>query len=161
MRCFGLMAPLIASAVLALAGCGQSNTTPSAPNVILHVESDGDFLMFKPERLNVITGTHVTLTFPHGGKSIRQEPDWVLAMPGTMDALLMESDKAAEGSGGTEDTSFLKPNDPRIIAATKLIKKGETTSVEFTAPAPGDYPYFCSTSGHADTMRGTLHVTAR
>jgi azurin len=138
---------------LLLVGCGRRQAT-----VHLYVESNADFLEFRPKSLTVPAGAKVILTFHHAGTIISQQHDWVLAKPGTMVALLKESDMATEMAGG-EERSFLKPNDPRVVAATPLIKKGATTTITFTAPAPGDYPYFCSTSGHADTMRGVLHVT--
>jgi azurin len=31
--------------------------------------------------------------------------------------------------------------------------------VDFTAPAPGDYPFIRTYSGHAAFMHGVLHVT--
>lgn len=44
-------------------------------------------------------------------------------------------------------------------AATEAIGSGETASVTFTAPAPGDYVYFCSIGDHrARGMEGTLRV---
>lgn len=144
---------MLIAGTVAVAGCGREQ-----PVVNLAVESNGDFLEFRPKSLMAPAGAKVILTFHHAGSIISQAHDWVLAKPGTMAALLKESDMATEMAGGDE-RSFLKPNDPRIIAMTPLIKKGETTRITFTAPGPGDYPYFCSTSGHADTMRGVLHVT--
>jgi azurin len=142
--------------VLALtAACGKS----PPPTVKLSVASDGDYLVFKPDRLTAPAGAHVVLTFEHRGKILSQEHDWVLARPGTMPSILADSDRAA-GAAHAEMTSFLKPGDPRIIAATARIKKGERATVEFTAPGPGDYPFFCSTPGHAQDMQGVLHVTS-
>ena len=139
----------------ALAGCAKA----PPPTVRLNIESDGDYLAFKPDRLSVPAGARVVLTLAHKGKILSQEHDWVLARPGTMPSILADSDRAAIAAAGAE-ASFLKPGDPRIIAATRRIRKGETASVEFTAPGPGDYPFFCSTPGHAEDMQGVLHVTA-
>lgn len=45
-------------------------------------------------------------------------------------------------------------------AATDKIAPGETDEVTFTAPAPGEYAYFCSVGDHrARGMEGTLTVT--
>lgn len=140
---------------LILAGCAK----PAPPTIRLTVDSDGDYLAFKPDRLTAPAGVHVVLTFEHKGKILSQEHDWVLAKPGTMPSILADSDKAA-AAAHAEMTSFLKPGDPRIIAATARIKKGESATVEFTAPGAGDYPFFCSTPGHAEDMQGVLHVTA-
>ena len=129
------------------------------PTVSLSISSDGDFLAFRPTELTVPAGAHVVLTFHHTGKIISQDHDWVLADRGAMPALLAASDRAA-AAGSPEGKSFLEPADPRVIASTKMIGKGQTASIEFTAPPPGDYPFFCSTPGHAETMHGLLHVTA-
>jgi len=139
----------------ALAACAK----PLPPTIRLSVASDGDYLAFKPDRLTAPAGAHVVVTFEHRGKILSQDHDWVLARPGTMPSILADSDRASQGSH-TEMASFLKPGDPRIIVATRRIKRGETATVEFTAPAPGDYPYFCSTPGHAEDMQGVLHVTS-
>lgn len=140
---------------LALAGCAK----PAPPTVRLSVASNGDYLAFTPDRLTAPSGAHVVLTFEHRGKILSQKHDWVLARPGAMASLLAESDRAAATNSGEDEGDFLKPGDPRIIAATKRIAKGESTTIEFTAPGVGDYPFFCSTPGHAEDMRGVLHVT--
>ena len=51
------------------------------------------------------------------------------------------------------------PESTDIIAHTDLAKPGESKSVEFTAPAAGDYPYICSFPGHYAIMRGMLKVS--
>ena len=145
---------MAALAAMALADCSR----PPPPAAHIYIESDGDFLSFKPSALTVKTGAHVILTFHHGGKIISQNHDWVLAKPGAMTALLAEDDKIAQ-TAPLDNEAFLKLNDPRVLAQTKSIQKGETTTLEFTAPPPGDYPFFCSTPGHGDSMNGVLHVT--
>jgi azurin len=142
-------------AVVALWAC----TKPAPPTIRLSVASDGDYLAFVPNRLTAPAGAHVVLIFDHKGKILSQEHDWVLARPGAMPSILADSDKAA-AAATAQMTSFLKPGDPRIIAATARIKKGDSATVEFTAPPPGDYAFFCSTPGHAEDMQGVLHVTA-
>ena len=149
-----LLACFVPALLILPAGCHKA----SPPTVALSVSSDGDFLAFKPAELTVPAGAHVVLTFHHAGKIISQDHDWVLADRGAMPALLAASDKAA-AAGAPEGRSFLAPGDPRVIASTRMIGKGETATVEFTAPPPGDYPFFCSTPGHAETMHGMLHVT--
>ena len=42
--------------------------------------------------------------------------------------------------------------------ASKLIQPGVTDIIEFTAPAPGIYPYVCTFPGHWSKMYGALHV---
>jgi azurin len=84
---------------------------------------------------------------------LTQEHNWVLVFAGTVDAV----DAAGQKAGRAKH--FVPAGDPRVIAATPLCGKGERVMVAFVAPAPGDYPFFCSNPGHAEDMRGVLHVT--
>ncbi len=129
--------------------------TGSTPDVELSIATDGDLLVFKPTELTCPTGTHVRLTFFHSGKYIRQEHDWVLTIPGAATAVAKAGVQAGESAG------YLAPGDRRVLAATPLCGKGERVSVEFIAPAPGDYPFMCSYPGHDMFMHGILHVAPR
>jgi azurin len=51
------------------------------------------------------------------------------------------------------------PESGDIIAHTEMAKPGESKSIEFTAPAAGDYPYVCSFPGHYAIMKGVLKVS--
>jgi len=135
---------------LAFAGCGR-NKTPAQQVVDLLIESDGDFLAFTPDTLTCPTGALVRLTFHHRGKFLSARHDWVLVYPGQMDAV----DKAVEQNEG-----IIPTNDSRVIAWTPMCDKGGMVVAQFTAPEPGDYPFFCSTPGHGECMNGVLHVTA-
>jgi azurin len=127
--------------------------TPTA--VDLHIESDGEFLAFKPTELTAPAGAQVTLTFHHAGKRVPQDHDWVLLEPGTADAFMTDVYKAGEANG------WMPPHDPRVLAATPQIGPGESATIEFVAPPPGDYPFVCTFAGHGDVMRGVLHVQAQ
>jgi len=134
---------------LTFVGCGRKKTT--AQQVVdLLIESDGDFLAFTPDTLTCPTGALVRLTFHHRGKFLSARHDWVLVYPGQMDAV----DKAVEQNEG-----IIPTNDSRVIAWTPMCDKGGMVMAQFTAPEPGDYPFFCSTPGHGECMNGILHVT--
>ncbi|HRN94472.1 MAG TPA: plastocyanin/azurin family copper-binding protein, partial [Chitinophagales bacterium] len=45
-----------------------------------------------------------------------------------------------------------------VIAHTKTIGGGETTEVEFPAPAAGTYDFLCSFPGHSAMMKGKFIV---
>jgi azurin len=139
-----------------LASCSKQPSASVQPvkYVDLLVETDGDLLAFKQTELSCRTGDHVRLTFRHTGKYISFNHNWVLILPGTFDAFV----KAASAAG--EESGWMPPHDPSVLAATKLCGKGETAVIEFIAPAPGDYLYICSTPGHGESMWGVLHVTA-
>jgi azurin/lysophospholipase L1-like esterase len=51
------------------------------------------------------------------------------------------------------------PESKEILHHTKLLNKGESETLEFTAPTtPGDYDYVCTFPGHTLLMRGILRV---
>lgn len=134
---------------LAIAGCGRKKA-PAQQVVDLLIESDGDFLAFKPDTLTCPSGALVRLTFHHRGKFLSARHDWVLVYPGQMEAV----DKAVEQNEG-----IIPAHDSRVIAWTPMCDKGGMVMAQFTAPAPGGYPFFCSTPGHGECMNGILHVT--
>lgn len=141
-----MLRALLICASLALA----ADTKP----VVLTVETDGEFLAFKPQELTVTAGATVRLVFRHTGRRIQQNHNWVLVKPGTADAF----DDAALAAGA--DHGWIPANDPRLIAATAAASPGRQVVVDFTAPAPGDYPFMCTQEGHGFEMRGVLHVVA-
>jgi azurin len=133
---------------LTFVGCRREQRRE--PQVVdLFIESDGDFLAFHPDTLTCPSGARVRLTFHHGGKFLSARHNWVLVYPGQMDAV----DKAVE-----HDDGIIPKDDKRVIADTPMCDKGVTVMTQFTAPAPGDYPFFCSTPGHGECMNGVLHV---
>ena len=134
---------------LTLSGCGRRRT--SGPEVVdLFIESDGDFLAFRPDEMTCPAGAMVHLKFHHTGRFLSALHNWVLVLPNQMETV----DKDAEKTDGE-----ISPDDPRVIAWVPMCGKGETVMTQFIAPAPGDYPFFCSTPGHAVDMNGILHVT--
>ena len=136
---------------LTLLGCGRKGGTPEQQAVDLFIESDGDFLAFRPDTLTCPSGALVRLSFHHGGKFLSARHNWVLVHAGQMEAV----DKDVEHTEG-----IISKDDSRVIAATPMCDKGATAMTQFTAPAPGTYPFFCSTPGHGECMNGILHVTA-
>ena len=125
---------------------------PSRRRVRLTIGTDGDLLAYKPDQLTCPSGALVHLTFHHNGKYISQTHNWVLTVPGAADAV------AAAGIVAGESSGFVPKNDPRVLAATALCDKGGQVSVDFVAPAPGDYPFLCTNPGHGAVMHGILHV---
>ena len=48
-----------------------------------------------------------------------------------------------------------------MIAHTDMVGGGESSTITFTAPAAGEYPYICSFPGHFGLMTGKLIVKAK
>jgi azurin len=135
-------------------GC-RARRASAAPKqqVQLSIASDGDLLAFSPDHLTCPTDAAVHLTFSHTGKYITQNHNWVLTVPGAAEAVAQAAMAAGENSG------WEPRGDKRVLAATPPCGKGRHVSVDFVAPAPGDYPFLCTTPGHGAVMHGVLRVT--
>jgi azurin len=126
-----------------------------SPVVELEVASDGDELGFVPQRLTCPSGARVRLFLHHAGEIINDVHDWVLLKPGTKTAFVGDADREPD-----ETVIVPRGDGQMVLAATPLCGRGQTVFVEFTAPAPGEYPFVCSIPGHGATMNGVLVVTA-
>jgi azurin len=130
-----------------LAGC-HHEATPAQKTVELYVESDGDFLAFRPDTLTCPSGALVRVTFHHTGKFLSARHNWMLVYPADLEPLTQDA---------LANDGIIAKGDPRVIAATEICDRGQSVTTQFVAPAPGDYPFLCST--HPEDMRGILHVT--
>jgi azurin len=150
----GMMAG--ASVLAACGGGGAAPTTAPAAGgaaVTLDIGSKGDELAFDKTELQAAAGSKITVNFKNNSNpAANLLHNWVLCKPGTAEAV------EADGIAAGEANNYLKPNDDRVIAHTKLNKGGETNSVTFDAPAAGAYPYVCTFPGHGVLMKGTLTI---
>jgi len=114
-----------------------------------------DQMTFDKEELTVRSGQKVTLTLKHTGTMSKSSMghNFVLLADGT------DVNEFGQRAAAAEDNEFI-PADAldQVIAHTKLIGGGESTTIEFTAPAAGTYLYICSFPGHYATMKGVLTV---
>ena len=95
----------------------------------------------------------VTVTLHHVGKLPREAMghNWVLVNGADLGAV------ANAGMGAAND--YVAPGDKRVLAHTKTIGGGQTTSVTFPTSIlkpGGDYRYLCTFPGHNPLMRGTF-----
>ena len=68
---------------------------------------------------------------------------------------------ATDATSAGPNNDYIKPNDDRVIAHTKMIGGGEKDSVTFSTAdleAGGDYDFFCSFPGHWAIMSGKVVV---
>lgn len=142
-----------------LAACGGGSSAPAAGGsssgaaVTLDIGSKGDELAFDKTALEATAGSKVSLTFKNNSNpGANLLHNWVLTKPGAAEGV--EGDGIAAG----EANNYIKPNDDRVIAHTKLIKGGESETITFDAPAAGAYPFVCTFPGHGALMKGTLTV---
>lgn len=114
-----------------------------------------DLMQFDKKEIRVKTGQKVTLTLRHTGKMelILMGHNFVLLKQGIeIPAFAIE----AATAGAPKDWI---PNDGKdVIAYTKMIGGGQSTSITFTAPAAGTYDFICSFPGHSGTMKGKFIV---
>lgn len=115
-----------------------------------------DQMQFSKKELTVGADcTDVKLTLKHTGKQPKAAMghNWVLTKAADMDSVVT----ATVTAGPAND--YLPKGDKRIIAHTKLIGGGETTTVTFSTSAlkaGENYKFFCSFLAHAPTMNGVL-----
>jgi azurin len=57
-----------------------------------------------------------------------------------------------------KDNEYIPKGTQDVIAHTKIIGGGETTSIEFEAPAVGTYDFICSFPAHFAMMNGKFIV---
>jgi len=96
-----------------------------------------------------------TVNLKHSGKLAKNVMghNWVLSK--TEDAQPIATDGVSAGV----DKDYLKAGDTRVIAHTKLIGGGESTSIDLPLDKitkGGNYTFFCSFPGHVALMKGTL-----
>lgn len=98
-----------------------------------------------------------TVNLKHTGKLAKNVMghNWVLTSSADMQAA------ANDGMSAGLDKDYVKAGDTRVVAHTKVIGGGETTSVTFPVAklaAGTEYTYFCSFPGHWGIMKGALTV---
>ena len=97
----------------------------------------------------------ITVTLHHSGKLPKEAMghDWVLVNGPDVAAVA----NAGMSAGAAKD--YVPDNDKRVLAHTKVVGGGETTSVTFPASilkAGGNYQYLCTFPGHSALMHGTF-----
>jgi azurin len=118
--------------------------------------SGNDQMQYDKQVLTVPAScTQVTLTLHHGGKLPREAMghNWVLVSAADFNAVANSS----MGAGLAND--YVQPGDKRVLAHTKTIGGGQTTSIAFPTSilkAGGDYRYLCTFPGHNALMHGTF-----
>ncbi|RYY02808.1 MAG: azurin [Gammaproteobacteria bacterium] len=98
-----------------------------------------------------------TVTLTHSGKLAKNimGHNWVLTKTEDSQAV------ATDGVGAGVDKNYLKAGDTRVIAATKVVGAGESTSVDVPLDKitkQGSYTFFCSFPGHIALMKGTFSL---
>ncbi len=112
-----------------------------------------DQMRFNLSEITVSEGDTVVLTLKHVGKlpKAAMGHNWVLLAKGT------EIKSFATSALQARDNEYI-PKSDNIIAHTALLGGGEETTIEFVAPAAGEYDFICSFPGHYALMNGKFIV---
>ncbi|HTY51539.1 MAG TPA: azurin [Steroidobacteraceae bacterium] len=143
---------VVAAAAL-FAGAGRVH---AADKVCRLAISANDAMQYDKKELDVAADcTEVTLTLTHTGKlpAAAMGHDWVLVKSADVTGV------ATAGMSAGLANNYLQPGDSRVIAATRIIGGGQSTSVTFPTSKltkGGDYTYICTFPGHYVIMRGVL-----
>lgn len=117
------------------------------------VESS-DQMKYNVSEIKVKSGQTITLTLKHVGKMPIQAMghNLVILQKGTNVAEFARNASTAKASG------YVPTDSKSVIAATKLIGGGQSSTITFTAPAKGTYDFICTFPGHFSMMKGKLIV---
>jgi azurin len=147
---------LAALAIAAVSLGGGTHAAFAADKVCKLEISGNDAMQYDKKELDVAADcTQVELTLTHSGKlpAAAMGHNWVLVK--TADVTTV----ANAGMSAGLANNYLTPNDPHVIAATKIIGGGQMAAVTFpTAKLSkgGDYTYMCTFPGHYVIMKGTF-----
>ena len=148
-RCIGLLA-LLSSALLL-------PSMASADEACELSISGNDAMQFDQQSMTVPSSCEsVTVTLEHTGQlaSNIMGHNWVLVETANLQTV------GNAGMAAGLDNNYLPADDPRILAATKVVGGGESDSVTFSlAGLKGkDLSFFCSFPGHVALMKGKFTI---
>lgn len=154
-----LLSPFAAHADDGRASATAASATSNADADPCHIDVQGrPGKQFNPTHISVPSSCkRFTVQLIHTGKKPKEAAghNWVLVRTADMEGA--EHDGMAAGP----DNDWVKPNDPRVIARTKMLGGGERDSVTFDVSRlkRGEaYTYYCSFPTHMAMMHGTLSV---
>lgn len=113
-------------------------------------------LAYDTKEFKVKSGQKVKLTFNNVHPAVPQPHNIVIGAAGAKDKLMSLAMQAAMAPDGMAK-GFI-PEAPEVLFHTKLLQPGQSETLEFTAPAAGDYPYLCTFPGHGAIMNGVMKV---
>jgi azurin len=123
------------------------------------IDIDGnDAMQFDKKSIEVpATCKEFTVNLTHSGKLAKNVMghNWVMSKSSDLQGV------ANDGLAAGLDKDYLKADDSRVIAHTRVIGAGETASVTFAVSklsADGDYAFFCSFPGHWSLMKGSIKL---
>jgi azurin len=136
---------------LALGACGGGAAPSGGPSGVT-IGTVGEEFKFDADGLTFKAGEPVAVTVQNN--SATSQHNWVLVNGGEdVAARINDAGLTADAGRG------YVPDDPAVLAHSRLLEGKQSETVQFTAPAPGIYTYLCTFPGHfAAGMKGNLVV---
>lgn len=135
---------------------GNTETTKKQDDNSVKIGLTGnDLMQYDKNEIRVKAGQQVTITLRHIGKMD-------LKVMGHNFVLLKQGVEipafSVEAANAGEPEDWIPNNGASVIAHTKMIGGGQSTTVTFPAPAAGTYDFICSFPGHSGLMKGKFIV---
>ena len=149
---------LLAAALLGAQAFLFAGPAAAADKVCKFEITGNDLMQYDKKELKVAKDCgSIEVTLKHIGKlpAASMGHNWTLTK--AADAAAVANDGLTAGL----PANYLKPNDARVIAHTKVVGGGESTSVTFPMSklkAGEQYTYICTFPGHSALMKGTLTI---
>ncbi|WP_370680620.1 azurin [Comamonas sp. GB3 AK4-5] len=142
---------------VALCAAGAIAAPAMAADCALTVESN-DAMQFNTKSIDVPKSCKkFTVTLKHVGKMPKTSMGHNIVVSSTADMAAV----AADGMKATAAADYVKAGDARVIAHSKMIGGGESTTFDIDVAklkAGTDYSFFCSFPGHYSIMKGALKL---
>jgi azurin len=152
-------APAASATAEAPAAAAATPAAPPAAAAVAEIAIKPDTanpLAYDTKEFKVKSGQKVKLTFNNVHPAVPQPHNIVIGAAGAKDKLMSLAMQAAMAPDGMAK-GFI-PEAPEVLFHTKLLQPGQSETIEFTAPAAGDYPYLCTFPGHGAIMNGVMKV---
>lgn len=145
-------APAASGAAPAAASAAPAAAAADLPVLEVTIKPDAaNPLAYDTKTISAKAGQKIKLTFTNTHPTLPQPHNIVIGKLGTKDKMMA----IAMGAMTLVDKGYI-PDSPDILAHTKLLQPGSSETIEFTVPAAGEYPFFCTFPGHVAIMNGTL-----
>ena len=135
-----------------------SLAAPAAFAATCSVDLEGnDAMQFNKKEIDVSKSCKTfTIKLKHPGKLAKNVMGHNVVIAKTADMKGIDADGMKAGLAA----DYVKAGDTRVVAHSKVIGAGESTSVSFDPAKLGTDPYsfFCSFPGHSAMMKGTLKL---
>jgi azurin len=144
--------------ICAALACSGARMAEAAGTLCKLQIAGNDLIQYDKKELKVGSDcAQIELTLTHTGKLPAQTMGHTWVLVKTADVAAVSSAGIAAGAAN----SYVAPGDKRVIASTKIVGGGQSTSITFAASvlkAGEDYTFFCNFPGHAALMTGKFIV---